>query len=103
MRNIFLFAIPTTVALVHAFALLAGRRATSRVHELAFYSGLLGPLCMPAAFVTFLLSGPLPVVGPVNPGFAIAFNVLAVSSLVLLASSAILAPYAVFKRAHPAA
>ena len=101
MRGILLLLVPAAVALLHVMALFAGRRGGAKRHTFAFYSGLLGLLLLPAVPLTFLLAGPLPVVGPVSPGFAMSFNVVGIASLVLAATSAILAPYAAFRREHP--
>ncbi|GAB2489138.1 hypothetical protein [Arenimonas alkanexedens] len=103
MNGIFLLAVPVAAMIVHVWALLAGRRGELRVHGLAFYSGLLGLLLLPTIPATFILAGPLPVVGPVNPGFESAFYVVGALSLALAATSAILAPYVSFQRKHSVA
>ena len=103
MNKFLLLAVPVAVLAVHAFALLASRRGSSRIFTLSFYSGLIGLLSIPALILAVIYSGPLPVVGPVNPSFATAANVIAVVAVALIVSSLALGVWAAAKQAHPAA
>lgn len=98
MRLLPLLLVPILVIAVHVFALLQGRRGGTWMLRLCFWSGLLG-LCS-LVFVPLLafLAGPLPVVGPVNPGFAAAFNVVAVAAGLLVVSSIGLGSFAAIRR-----
>jgi hypothetical protein len=98
MRFLTILLVPALLVAVHVFALLQGRRGGSRVTGLSFWSGLLGLGTLVALPLLGFLSGPLPVVGPVNPGFAAAFNVAAVVAGLLALSSLGLGTFAAVGR-----
>lgn len=98
MRFLSILLVPALVVAVHVFALLQGRRGGSRMMDLAFWSGLLGLATLVALPVLLFLSGPLPVVGPVNPGFAAASSVAALAAGLLALSSLGLGTFAAVRR-----
>lgn len=98
MRLLLILLVPALVVAAHVFALLQGRRGGSRVMDMAFWSGLLGLATLVALPLLAFLSGPLPVVGPVNPGFASALNVLALAAGLLALSSLVLGTLATVRR-----
>ena len=103
MSSVLLLALSIAVLAVHVLALLASRGGSSRLHTWTFVSGLLGILSIPAVLLTFFYGGPLPVVGPTNPGMATAFNMCVGGALALVASSAILGLYTAARRKPQAA
>ena len=90
--------VPALLIVVHVFALLQGRRGGSRLAGLSFWSGVLGLATLVFLPLLVFLSGPLPVVGPVNPGFAAAANVAAFLAGVLVLSSLGLGTFAAVRR-----
>ncbi|MCX7034700.1 MAG: hypothetical protein NT046_12185 [Arenimonas sp.] len=98
MRALSLILVPALIVAVHTFALLQGRRGGSRVRNVTFWSGLLGLASMVSVPLLFFLAGPLPVVGPVNDGFASAFNVALVAAGALVLSSLGLGTFSALRR-----
>ncbi len=86
------------VATLHILAIVAGRSTSTLPHRIAFASGILGLLSIPAVFVAGLLS--LCIAGGCADGFSsadffgIAFLVIASSSLISLAVIAVRRPRA---------
>lgn len=101
MRFLPLLLVPALAIAAHVFALLQGRRGGTRIQSLSFWSGVLGLCSLVFAPILVFLAGPLPVIGPVNPGFASAFNVVAVLACALVVSSLGLGSFSAIKPSSP--
>jgi len=98
MSPYLLVAVPAVIAATHVFALLMSRRRVSSLSSLAFASGVLGLLSIPAVMIIFVFAVPMPLVGPAKPNLEVAFYACAGAALALTASSGILGLYAATKR-----
>ena len=100
MASLILILLPIAAALAHALSLIAGRRGDSTLQKLAFYSGLLGLVILPAIPAVLFVAMPLPVVGSASPSMESIFVALLVSSALLFISSVVLSLSVAFPRSR---